>query len=172
MLIRSTGVTIGRSRRLQLQELLAATSISTSVDRPTATAIESDVMLLPFSARRLAAGHIDAISRLPGINRARIFDTSRSSRFQCSERANSERLLRALSDADDLIAALERLIAKKQAIKQGMMQQLLTGQTRLPGFDDAWSDASLAMLAVILSSAGSLDLQLQRCGHRRVAYPY
>ena len=33
-----------------------------------------------------------------------------------------------------LIAALERLIAKKQAIKQGMMQQLLTGKTRLPGF--------------------------------------
>ncbi|MFC7962809.1 restriction endonuclease subunit S [Rhodococcoides kroppenstedtii] len=39
-----------------------------------------------------------------------------------------------LKDADDLIATLERLIAKKQAIKQGMMQQLLTGRTRLPGF--------------------------------------
>ena len=37
----------------------------------------------------------------------------------------------------ELIATLERLIAKKQAIKQGMMQQLLTGRTRLPGFDAA-----------------------------------
>ena len=35
-----------------------------------------------------------------------------------------------------MIATLERLIAKKQAIKQGMMQQLLTGRTRLPGFTD------------------------------------
>lgn len=40
----------------------------------------------------------------------------------------------ALESADDLIATLERLIAKKQAIKQGMMQQLLTGRLRLPGF--------------------------------------
>jgi type I restriction enzyme S subunit len=39
-----------------------------------------------------------------------------------------------LSDVDALIAALDRLIAKKRAIKQGAMQQLLTGQIRLPGF--------------------------------------
>jgi type I restriction enzyme S subunit len=41
-----------------------------------------------------------------------------------------------LSDVDALIAALDRLIAKKRAIKQGAMQQLLTGQTRLPRFSD------------------------------------
>ena len=40
------------------------------------------------------------------------------------------------ADADELIAALERVITKKQAIKQGMMQQLLTGRTRLPGFTE------------------------------------
>lgn len=40
----------------------------------------------------------------------------------------------ALSDADWLIGALETLIAKKRAIKQAAMQQLLTGRTRLPGF--------------------------------------
>src|SRR5699024_6222016 len=45
-------------------------------------------------------------------------------------------IVEALSHADDLIAALERLIAKKQAIKQGMMQQRLTGKTRLPGFTE------------------------------------
>ena len=40
----------------------------------------------------------------------------------------------ALSDADDWIASLDRLIAKKRDIKQAAMQQLLTGKTRLPGF--------------------------------------
>ncbi len=40
----------------------------------------------------------------------------------------------ALSDTDALIAGLEQLIAKKQAIKTGTMQQLLTGRTRLPQF--------------------------------------
>lgn len=49
----------------------------------------------------------------------------------------------ALDQADDLIATFERLIAKKQAIRQGMMQQLLTGRTRLPGFDGAWGDVKL-----------------------------
>lgn len=54
-----------------------------------------------------------------------------------------ERIGEALFDADDLIATLERLIAKKQAIKQGMMQQLLTGRTRLPGFTSEWTDIRL-----------------------------
>jgi len=52
----------------------------------------------------------------------------------------------ALSDADALIESLDRLIAKKRAIKQAAMQQLLTGQTRLPGFNDAWVETSLGNL--------------------------
>ncbi|WP_085086345.1 restriction endonuclease subunit S [Mycolicibacter senuensis] len=52
----------------------------------------------------------------------------------------------ALSDADKLVAALERLIAKKQTIKQGMMQQLLTGKTRLPGFAAPWKAVSVGDL--------------------------
>lgn len=49
----------------------------------------------------------------------------------------------ALADADALIATLERLIAKKQAIKQGMTQELITGRTRLPGFTAEWSAVKL-----------------------------
>jgi type I restriction enzyme S subunit len=44
----------------------------------------------------------------------------------------------ALSDVDELIGALEQLIAKKRDLKQAAMQQLLTGQTRLPGFHGEW----------------------------------
>ena len=44
----------------------------------------------------------------------------------------------ALSDVDKLLGSLEKLIAKKRAIKQAAMQQLLTGKTRLPGFSRAW----------------------------------
>ncbi len=44
----------------------------------------------------------------------------------------------ALSDVDALLGGLERLIAKKRDLKQAAMQQLLTGQTRLPGFDGEW----------------------------------
>ena len=55
----------------------------------------------------------------------------------------------ALSDVDALLAALEALIAKKRAIKQAAMQQLLTGKTRLPGFSGAWTEKSLRDLATI-----------------------
>jgi type I restriction enzyme S subunit len=48
-----------------------------------------------------------------------------------------------LRDVESLIDALERLIAKKQAIKQGMMQQLLTGAIRLPGFTTSWISGPL-----------------------------
>ena len=44
----------------------------------------------------------------------------------------------ALSDVDALITALEQLITKKRDIKQGVMQQLLTGKKRLPGFEGEW----------------------------------
>ena len=44
----------------------------------------------------------------------------------------------ALSDVDGLLESLDALIAKKRAIKQAAMQQLLTGRTRLPGFSGKW----------------------------------
>jgi type I restriction enzyme, S subunit len=56
------------------------------------------------------------------------------------------RIATALSDADELIAALERMIDKKEAIKLGMMQQLLTGRTRLPGFSTPWERRRLGEL--------------------------
>lgn len=49
----------------------------------------------------------------------------------------------ALSDVDSLIASLEKLINKKQKIKQGTMQELLTGKKRLPGFTGEWGKIHL-----------------------------
>jgi len=48
-----------------------------------------------------------------------------------------------LSDIDVLIEKLEKLIAKKRAIKQGAMQELLTGKRRLPGFSGKWETIKL-----------------------------
>ena len=44
----------------------------------------------------------------------------------------------ALSDTDALLSSLDRLLAKKRDIKQAVMQQLLTGKQRLPGFSGEW----------------------------------
>jgi type I restriction enzyme S subunit len=49
-------------------------------------------------------------------------------------KAEQEAIAEVLSDADALIESLEQLLAKKHQIKQGTKQELLTGKTRLPGF--------------------------------------
>ena len=49
-------------------------------------------------------------------------------------------IAKALSDVDGLLAALEAVIAKKRAVKQAAMQQLLTGKTRLVGFQRGVGD--------------------------------
>ena len=59
----------------------------------------------------------------------------------------------ALSDVDGLLGGLDRLIAKKRDLKQAAMQQLLTGQTRLPGFHGEWEVKRLGELAKIQRGA-------------------
>lgn len=59
----------------------------------------------------------------------------------------------ALSDVDGLIASLEALIAKKRALKTATMQQLLTGKTRLDGFEIDWSIKKISDLGNV--STGS-----------------
>ena len=61
-------------------------------------------------------------------------------------RVEQEAIAEALSDADALIESLEQLIAKKRQIKQGAMQDLLTGKKRLPGFNDEWKETRIADL--------------------------
>ena len=73
----------------------------------------------------------------------------------------------ALSDVDGLIAALEALIAKKRAIKQATMQQLLTGKTRLPGFSEAWETKRLEEIASFFKGSGLSKTDLSPDGKRR-----
>lgn len=72
-----------------------------------------------------------------------------------------EAIAEALSDIDTLIANLEKLIAKKKAIKQGAMQELLTGKRRLPGFTGQWMEYTLGDFVQCIrgvSYDGSADL--------------
>ena len=68
-----------------------------------------------------------------------------------STNAEQRAIATALGDVDALLAGLDRLIAKKRDLKQAAMQQLLTGQTRLPGFSGEWEVKRLGEIAVIVS---------------------
>lgn len=56
------------------------------------------------------------------------------------------RIAKALSDIDGLISSLDKLIEKKKNIKQGTMQQLLTGKKRLKGFNEPWVEMKLGSI--------------------------
>jgi type I restriction enzyme S subunit len=64
-------------------------------------------------------------------------------------KAEQETIAEVLSKADALIETLERLIVKKRLLKKGVMQQLLTGKRRLPGFANATIDYKKTELGVI-----------------------
>ena len=66
--------------------------------------------------------------------------------------AEQRAIAEALSDVDGLIAALDKKIAKKRLLKQGAMQQLLTGKKRLPGFTDEWIKCELLTVCNVLDN--------------------
>lgn len=62
------------------------------------------------------------------------------------------RIASALTRIDNLIDSLDRLIAKKRDIKQGAMQQLLSGKKRLKGFTEPWVEKKLGDVALFPTS--------------------
>ena len=71
--------------------------------------------------------------------------------------AEQRAIAEALSDVDGLIAALDKKITKKRLLKQGAMQQLLTGKKRLPGFTDEWVEKKLGKISQIKTGGRNGD---------------
>ena len=74
----------------------------------------------------------------------------------------------ALSDADAYITTLEKLIAKKRNLKQGAMQELLTGKRRLPGFEDEWLENTYRRLCEFINGRAYAQDELLSEGPYRV----
>mgnify|MGYP001603249132 CR=1 FL=1 len=63
--------------------------------------------------------------------------------FKAPKKEEQKVISKALSDTDKLISSLEKLISKKEDMKQGTMQQLLIGKKRLSGFSGEWEEKRL-----------------------------
>ncbi len=131
---------IGRTGLLSLS---AAVNQALTAIQPSANLLESRFLLYVLNFRVAHWKAVASSSRKdPNItsNDVRAFVVSRPPIQE--QRAIAE----ALSDVDGLIGALDALIAKKRDLKQAAMQQLLTAQTRLPGFSVDWERVSLGEL--------------------------
>lgn len=95
---------------------------------------ELDCGYLFYALSHLGLASVADVTSIPQINNKHISPFAIPYPSLAEQRAIAE----ALSDVDGLLGALEALIAKKRAIKQAAMQQLLTGKTRLAGFSGDW----------------------------------
>ena len=104
-----------------------------------------------FDKKRSSPGFFSYyLNSAPGRSRLRLIETGTTMKHlnvgdvleflvpQPPTKAEQEAIAEALSDADSLIESLEQLLAKKRHLKQGAMQELLTGKKRLPGFSGEW----------------------------------
>lgn len=73
-----------------------------------------------------------------------------------------EAIAKSLTEIDDLISSLEKLITKKKAIKQGAMQELLTGKRRLPGFSGEWEEKPISFFGNFISG-NCFPIEYQGC---------
>lgn len=84
-------------------------------------------------------------------------DSIKSIEITVPEYAEQVKIAKVLYDIDTLIVNLEKLITKKKAIKQGAMQELLTGKRRLSGFDGEWVELEIGTSGHLLRE--SIDPQ-------------
>jgi type I restriction enzyme S subunit len=105
---------------------------------------ETDIRWLTFVLGEMRLNRFSESSAQPGLSVSKILKLRVVAPLTKDEQ---RAIAAALSDVDELIAGLDRLIAKKRDLKQAAMQELLTGKIRLPGFHEEWEVKKLGELA-------------------------
>ena len=107
--------------------------------------IKADYRFIHYRLLHTKFGDLVSTTALPSLSGAELSKIS----FPLPSLPEQRAIAAALSDVDALLAKIDQLIAKKRDLKQAAMQQLLTGETRLPGFSGTWQVKRLDELANI-----------------------
>jgi len=124
---------------------LDGANLTENADRITDISCSQDFLLYVLMSP-LIQGTIDAIRTVGAQPKLALTRIRKFAIPLPPSKAEQRAIAAALSDVDALLGGLDRLIAKKRDIKQAAMQQLLTGQTRLPGFHGEWEAKTLGKL--------------------------
>ena len=144
ILVNLVGASIGRS--CQIQQELGEANVNQAVAVFRVKDEHSSAFLAccfqaPTTIERILEMQVDAARPNISLGDLRRFP------IQLPPLPEQRAIATALSDVDALLGGLDRLIAKKHDLKQAAMQQLLTGQTRLPGFHAEWEVKRLGDVA-------------------------
>ena len=97
--------------------------------------VGTDIRFLTYVLGEMRLNRFSESSAQPGLSVSKVLKLSLA---MPPTDAEQRAIATALSDVDALLGGLDRLIEKKRDLKQAAMQQLLTGQARLPGFHSEW----------------------------------
>jgi type I restriction enzyme S subunit len=147
----SVAGTLGIVGRIPSQ--LDGANLTENADRITAISCDVDYLMYSLLSESIQReiGAIQTVGAQPKLALGRI------KQFEIqlpTDVAEQRRIAAALKDHDAIISTLELLIAKKQSVKQGMMQSLLTGRIRLPGFEGNWESRAVAASSVMKARIG------------------
>ena len=110
----------------------------------------TDVAFLTYVLGRMRLNRFSESSAQPGLSVSKVLKLALA---VPPNEAEQRSIATALTDVDDLLTSLDRLIAKKRAIKQGVMHDLLTGRKRLSGslavasIPDGWDSVTIGDIA-------------------------
>lgn len=147
----------------RISERLDGANLTENADRITSITCDVDYLMYSLLGESIQ-NEIDSIRTVGAQPKLALGRIKQFEVLIPKSSAEQSRIVQAIRDVDDLIATLDRLITKKQAIKQGMMQQLLTGRTRLPGFSDKWMGITLGAVARFSKGAGLPKSKLTASG--------
>jgi len=152
VLLNITGASIGRS--------------AVADERLVGGNVNQHVCIIRTEANRLSPRYLNAFllsesgqkqidSFQAGGNRQGLnFGQIRSFQIPLPSLSEQQAIAAALSDVNALISGLDQLIAKKRAIKQAVVQQLLTGKQRLLGFSGEWELLNIAENSTLKARIG------------------
>lgn len=133
--------TIGKAGFVETLELPATLNSGVFVIRPNSNKLDQKYLYYVFTSE-IFDEFLNKLTAGSTINHLYQKDFVHFT-FNAPKIEEQKAIAKALSDTDELISSLEKLISKKEAIKQGTMQQLLTGKKRLSGFSGEWEEKKL-----------------------------
>ncbi len=160
-----TGASIGRSALADSRVERGNVNQHVCIVRPDYLQLTSKFLNFVFLS---ALGQRQIDSFQAGGNRQGLnFAQVRSIRIPLPSATEQAAISTALSAIDALLDSLDRLIAKKRDLKQAAMQQLLTGQTRLPGFSGKWEARRLGDQASFFKGKGLPKSEISDSGRNK-----
>jgi type I restriction enzyme S subunit len=125
--------------KFHLPAFLGACSSEIWVLSPSDRCTRNYLYLIVQSNRFLQAANVTSGTKMPRSDWAFISEV----KFPLPPIPEQQKIAAILSTWDGAMDTLGQLIAKKEELKKGLMQQLLTGKKRFDGFDGEWEEVRL-----------------------------